>query len=654
MTRRLLGALAAAAALVLATALPSAADTRGRIAQVEPTQTGVQILFAGDDLPTGVSLDPTSTTVTIDGQSVPSAGHAVADAPRTVTRSAMLLIDTSGSMKGSRLEGAQAAALAFLDSVPADVRVGLLTFGDTVRVVARPTTDRAAVAKTVAGLEATGGTRLYDAVTAGVAALGTSGSRTLVLLSDGADEGSRATIEQASAALARSHEQLQVVSLAGTDKELAPLVRLATAAKGQVVQTAHAKDLAALFAEAARAIANQVVIDVTVPPNFAGHSATVAVTVAAGPTRLADSAFLSLPAGAAQPTSTAVPSQWAPHTVEVSTGPSWLTERTLPIVLGGLFLGLAGLLALAVLGVTRKDSREARVRRRLSIYTLTGRRPTPKQEIETSLGTSQVARTAVELAGKVVAERDVEALLARRLDAAGLPLKPAEWILVHTGIALGLPLLLLLLTGGRFLVAALGLVLGAIVPWLYLSLKEQRRTAAFLAQLPDTLQLLAGSLAAGYSFPQAMDTVVREGQQPMTGEFNRALVEARLGVPVEDALESIGQRMKSVDFDWVVMAIRIQREVGGNLAEVLTTVANTLREREQVRRQVRVLSAEGRLSGWIIGGLPPAFAMFLVLFRPEYIKPLLTTSIGLSMIVAAIVLEVIGVVIIRQVVKVEV
>jgi tight adherence protein B len=221
-------------------------------------------------------------------------------------------------------------------------------------------------------------------------------------------------------------------------------------------------------------------------------------------------------------------------------------------------------------------------------------------------------------------------------------------------VALGLGLVSLLLSGGRPLIALIGLVLGAIGPWLYLSLKEQRRTASFLAQMPDTLQLLAGSLSAGYSFPQAMDTVVREGQQPMTTEFNRALIESRLGVPIEDALDGIAKRMKSVDFEWVVMAIRIQREVGGNLAEVLTTVAKTLREREQLRRQVKVLSAEGRLSGWIIGGLPPFFALFLVIFRPEYLKPLVTTPLGLMLIAMGVTLQVIGVVIMRQVVKVEV
>jgi len=154
--------------------------------------------------------------------------------------------------------------------------------------------------------------------------------------------------------------------------------------------------------------------------------------------------------------------------------------------------------------------------------------------------------------------------------------------------------------------------------------------------------------------PQAMDTVVREGSQPVTGECNRALVEARLGVPIEDAMDGIAERMKSKDFAWVVMAIRIQRDVGGNLAELLTTVSGTLRERERLRRQVRVLSAEGRLSAWILGLLPVVFALYLLLVQPEYLKPLVSELMGWLMLGVGITLLTVGALWMRRAVKVEV
>jgi tight adherence protein B len=322
------------------------------------------------------------------------------------------------------------------------------------------------------------------------------------------------------------------------------------------------------------------------------------------------------------------------------------------MVLGALFLGLLIILYVA-LSAIRRDEKQGRVRKRLSLYTLTGRAPVKQQET-TALGSSQVARSAVELAGRVVEKRDFEGELALRLEAAGVPLRAAEWMLIHIGVAIGLALLLLLVSGGQIFMTILGLLAGLALPWVYLLVKEGRRTSAFLAQLPDTLQLIAGSLSAGYSMPQAMDTVVREGQQPIAGEFNRALVESRLGVPIEDAMEGIAERMKSKDFAWVVMAIRIQREVGGNLAELLTTVAATLRERERLRRQVKVLSAEGRLSAWILGLLPPVFALYLALAKPQYLEPLVTEVLGWLLLGLGVVLLIVGALWMRKAVKVEV
>jgi tight adherence protein B len=222
------------------------------------------------------------------------------------------------------------------------------------------------------------------------------------------------------------------------------------------------------------------------------------------------------------------------------------------------------------------------------------------------------------------------------------------------GITLGAALLVLLLTGGSILAALLAIAFGVLVPWLYLGAKESKRKKAFAAQLPDTLQLIAGSLAAGYSLPQAIGAATADSPAPTGVEFDRALVEARLGVPIEDALEGIAQRLESIDFSWVVMAIRIQRDVGGNLAEVLNTTAATLRERDRLRRQIDVLSAEGRFSAWILGGLPLAVGLWLALTRPDYLAPLVTSLLGWIMVFVGTLLMVVGVFWLRKTVKVEV
>ena len=155
---------------------------------------------------------------------------------------------------------------------------------------------------------------------------------------------------------------------------------------------------------------------------------------------------------------------------------------------------------------------------------------------------------------------------------ADVSLRPGEWAIVHGLIAVLAALLTTLLTNFNLLLAVIAFGLGLLLPWLYLGYRASNRRKAFYAALPDSMQMMAGSLKAGYSLPQALDNVANESGGAFGQEINRALLESRLGLPLEEALEAVAQRMESKDFHWVVMAIRINRRVGGNLAEVLTTV----------------------------------------------------------------------------------
>jgi len=474
---------------------------------------------------------------------------------------------------------------------------------------------------------------------------GSKGTRSVLMLTDGENNGGNSGLANAVAAVNASGAALDAVYIGPLATPPPDLSSLVVGAGGHVLDPALG-DLASVFQDAARAITSQVQITVPVPARLAGKSADVTVTALAAGQLISDTTtndFPKVSPGAGR---------FGPQAVKPST--PLVSDSLLPVALGALFLGLLVILVLAFTAGDISDRKQGRVRRRLSIYTVTGRTTGRREETTTALGNSQVARSAVELAGRVVQRRDFEAELSRRLEAAGVPLRAAEWMLIHIGVALGLSFLLLLVSGGAILPTVVGLVLGLTAPWLYLSFKESRRTSAFLGQLPDTLQLVAGSLSAGYSMAQAIDTVVREGQQPITGEFNRALIEARLGVPIEDALDGVATRMQSKDFAWVVMAVRIQREVGGNLAELLTTVAGTLRERERLRRQVRVLSAEGRLSAWILGILPPGFALYLLLVRPNYLRPLVTDPLGWLMLSVGALLLVVGAAWMSKAVRVEV
>ena len=244
--------------------------------------------------------------------------------------------------------------------------------------------------------------------------------------------------------------------------------------------------------------------------------------------------------------------------------------------------------------------------------------------------------------------------LALRLDLAGINRKPADWVVLGCCGSLVLAVLLTLLTGSP----VLGILLAAPAGWLgmrlIVSARISRRRAAFSEQLPDMLQVLAGSLQSGFSLPQALDAVVREDTQPIAGEFSRALAETRIGGELEVALDRVADRMDSKDLRWSVLAIRIQRSVGGNLVEVLRTTGETMRERASVRRHVRALSAEGRLSAYILIALPILLGAFLFLVRDSYLRPLYTTPLGLAMLTGAVVLLVLGSVWMRNVVKVVV
>lgn len=295
--------------------------------------------------------------------------------------------------------------------------------------------------------------------------------------------------------------------------------------------------------------------------------------------------------------------------------------------------------------------------------------PTPAERVTAYVGAAGDGGTAILSAGHrpdalaqatgaaarvLRSNRGLEDRIRHRLEGAGSHLESAEWLLLHTAVFVLTGLVGLLLGTGNVVLFVLFLVVGAVGPWLYLGVRRGRRRKAFSAAVPETLQLMSGSLSAGLSLAQSAETVTREGADPVAAEFRRALVETRLGVPLEDALEGVADRFDSADLAWAVMAIRIQRQVGGNLAELLDTVAETMREREYVRRQVAALSAEGRLSAWVLGSLPVAFLAYLLLVNREYVMPLFEDPRGIVLIGGAALWLAVGAFWMSRLVRVEV
>ena len=647
-----LGALAALAVLL---APGSALAGDGQIVGVGAKDGQLILAFEARDLPAGVVVDPSSVQVSLDGTVLNSSAELFGD-NKQVERSVFLVLDTSESMRDA-MDEAKAAAETFLERVPDDVKVGLVTFDSQAHVQELPTLDREAVRAKVQKLRAIGGTALYDGIDLAVDLLGDEGVRGIVLLSDGGDLSSEtATLESTQATLTDSGVDLNAVAFSDADVEV--LRQLADAGTGQVVEAADETELEALFAQSAEAIAGQLQITAPLPAGIEPGQFTVVVEANAGGEALTDTAVGLLDEANLPKAAKSGPVPVHPRAGFVDSDPALVAGAVL--LFGGLAI-IAGFGFSAFAG----SRRGADVRRRLSQYSMAN--PMAPGAVRSAdaaddggsgsgsqLGDSTIVRSAVELAERVVVSRDVEGKLAARLEAAAVPLRPAEWVLLHAAAAIVPSFLLLLLTGGDLPLSMLALLAGAVTPYMYLSAKQSSRRQKFEEQLPTTLQLLAGSLAAGYSLPQAVDTVAREAAEPVASEFGRAIMESRLAVPIEDALEHVAQRTNSEDFGWVVMAVRIQRQVGGNLAELLTTIAATLRERERLRRQVRVLSAEGRLSAWILGGLPILFALYLFVVRREYLMKLFTDPLGITLLFAGAGALLVGLFWMRKIVNVEV
>jgi tight adherence protein B len=313
------------------------------------------------------------------------------------------------------------------------------------------------------------------------------------------------------------------------------------------------------------------------------------------------------------------------------------------VILAGL--ATAGLVGSAGVLLGR---REAALERRLAGY----ERIDPDEAPQESGPETAVMQQAVEYANRLASSAGVLQKIEQALERADLPVRAGELIFYSAAAVLMVFLGLTVVSGLIYGLIAATLV--GIAPVVYVSHKQRARQHAFERQLPDTLTLLASSLRAGFSFMQGLEAVAQEIGPPMRRELQRVFTEVRLGRTPEDALDDAAVRMGSNDLAWTVMAIKIQREVGGNLATLLDTVADTMQKRERIRAEIRALTAEGRLSGIILGLLPPVAGVLLFLVAPDYMKTLFDDTLGIAAVIAAGGLAIVGWFWLRKIVDIEV
>lgn len=333
-------------------------------------------------------------------------------------------------------------------------------------------------------------------------------------------------------------------------------------------------------------------------------------------------------------------------------------EQLLPLL-------VAALAVLAVLLIFMGLATRSDVTARLERYASTA--PAESEEKEKQrLGELIQSSAALASLNRVVERRDWGANLAVDLARADLPLKPSEFLAIRLGVLLGVPLGMILLSPvvqvfSNPLVWIVGLAIGFFLPRLWLNRRKARRLKAFNDALADTITLLANSLRAGSSFLQSIDLVVRESQPPMSIEFGRVIREVNLGLTLEQALNNMTRRVRSDDLDLMTTAIIIQAQVGGNLAEILDSIAFTIRERVRIKGEIRTLTAQGRMSGYVVGFLPIGLVVVISIMAPNFMQPMFETppdlaGIPLGMIILAFggLMMAMGFVLIRRIVNIEV
>jgi tight adherence protein B len=332
-----------------------------------------------------------------------------------------------------------------------------------------------------------------------------------------------------------------------------------------------------------------------------------------------------------------------------------------------LTYGVAGLAGLSVLLIFAALAGRSSVNDRLRRYASTdAKERRDQEEVKPNLGELISSSAALANINRAVENRDWGANMARELARADLALKPSEFLAVRVALVAGVPLSMIALSPvvpalNNPLLWVVGLVAGFLVPRIWVGRRQGRRLKAFNDGLADTITLLANSLRAGSSFLQAVEMVVRESRPPISTEFERIVREVNLGLTLEQALANMTRRVRSDDLELMATAISIHHQVGGNLAEILDSIAFTIRERIRIKGEIRVLTAQQRLSGYVVGLLPVGLFFVISTMAPDFTRPLfvappelLGLPLGIFILAGGAFMMLIGFVAIRRIVDIEV
>jgi tight adherence protein B len=530
-------------------------------------------------------------------------------------KSVVLAVDRSQSMQGPLLDDAISGARAFVAAKGAADRVEVIAFGHRALAVSRfssTTVDSDAALRGLA-TDGTSGTALWDAVVLASRGLQQQDQpgHVIIVLTDGRDVSSSASLDDAVAAAQRARAAVYAIGIAGPNLTPEPLRELAARTGGSYHVAASSSQLRALYTSIGQTLAHTWQLEY---PTAARPGEVVRVSAGAGGSagsrtvalvREGVSSVPKMPSASVLPRS-AWRSSLAPLVVAGAVG------LLLLVAAGFAFAARSGMWLNARLAPHLGPTmRRGKVRKR--------RKPR-------SFLRGVFAATERQFAN-IKQFRALQRLLVR----ADMPLLASELLYGCAGIGLVLGVVAAL-AGVPVLLLAVVAAIGAALPIFFVLFKAGARIKAFDNQLPDLLITIAASLKAGHSFRHAIQAVVDEGAEPAAKEFKRVLTETRLGRPMDQALADMGERIGSKNLSFVLTAVTIQRQIGGSLAGLFDMVAETVRQRQQFARKIRGLTAMGRMSAYVLAGLPFFIALAVTVMNPSYMTPLWSTPTGHQLI----------------------
>ncbi len=514
-----------------------------------------------------------------------------------------------------------------IEQLPANTSVAVISAGEASTIVSGLSSDLPKVAEDVRGMANSPEASFYNGIERAASLLSNEAgrTRTVVVVAGGADTASTIAEDSARSRLVQKGIQLVSVSFDGGDPSVDAMP---VAAGGYVVSTSDDSQIGPAIASAVAVASDRLVVSYD---GVSANDRTIRGDVVLSVGDL--STNFSHAGGVFEDHFVAL----APVTIVEPTGLAFFrSQNGLYTAIGLSFIAAAMLIwALGNLFAVGDTSLESMLDR----YSQGGE--AALEEGESNIVQTALVQKAVQLSETFAEDKGFLIKIEASLERARLPLRAGEAMGIFGAVVFLAAVLGLFLTGGIIGALIFAVLVGAIMVF-GVRHKARKRMRNFEKQLPDTLQLLAGTLRAGYSLPQGLEAVSKEITDPMGYELTRVMTEARLGRELEDSLNSTAERLESDDFAWAVMAISIQREVGGNLNELLMTVSDTMVARERLHGEVAALTAEGKLSAVILGMLPPGLGCVMYVMNPDYINPLFTTTMGKVLIGIALTLMCIG------------